>query len=85
MAGFLSDSIGRRKTILIFSLLHIIFSFLTSASQGYLMFVGVRFFVGGCIHSVWAALFIVAVEIVSESMRTSTGAIFSLGNYCITI
>jgi OCT family organic cation transporter-like MFS transporter 4/5 len=79
VGGILSDSIGRRKTILIFSLIHVLFSFLTSISQTYLMFVGVRFFVGGCIHSVWAATFIIAMETVSEPMRTSTGAVFSLG------
>jgi len=77
--GILSDSIGRRKTILIFSAIHVLFSFLTSISQSYLMFVGVRFFVGGCIHSVWAAMFIIAMETVCEPMRTSTGAVFSLG------
>ena len=51
LGGVLSDSIGRRKTILLFSAIHVLFSFLTSISQTYLMFVGVRFFVGGCIHS----------------------------------
>ena len=80
LGGILSDSIGRRKTVLLFAALHLLFSILTSASQTYLMFVGVRFFVGGCIHTVWSAMFVIAVEIVSEPMRNITGAIFNLGN-----
>ena len=62
-----------------FSACHIIFSFVTAASQSYLMFVIVRFFVGGCIHTVWSAMFVIAIEIVSEPMRNTTGAIFNLG------
>ena len=81
LAGVLSDSIGRRNTILLFSGIHVLFSFLTSISQTYLMYIGVRFFVGGCIHSVWAALYVIAVETVCEPMRTSTGAVFSIGLY----
>ena len=81
LGGVLSDSIGRRNTILLFSIIHVLFSFLTSISQTYLMYIGVRFFVGGCIHTVWAALFIIAIETVCEPMRTSTGAVFSLGLY----
>ncbi len=72
MAGIMSGAIGRRKTILIFSACHVTSSFLTSISQSYLMFVSVRFFVGGCIHAVWSAMFVIGIEIVSAPMRNTT-------------
>ena len=80
IGGILSDSIGRRKTILIFSVLHIFFSFLTSTSNSYIMFLSARFFVGGCIHTVWASMFVATIEIVCEPMRNTAGAIFNVGN-----
>ena len=54
-AGFLSDNwLGRRKTILWFSLAHIAFSFGTAFAQSFGAFLAIRFFVGGSIHAVWS-------------------------------
>ena len=44
------------------------------------MFLSARFFVGGCIHTVWASMFVATIEIVGEPMRNTTGAIFNVGN-----
>ena len=85
IGGMLSDSIGRRKTILIFSALHIFFSFLTSASQSYVMYLAARFFVGGCIHTVWASMFVATIEVVCEPMRNTSAAIFNVGNWILII
>lgn len=78
----MSDSwIGRRKTILLFSIVHVASSLLTAFSNSYIMFVAVRIFVGGSIHTVWASVFVAAMETVSESKKTLVGGVLNLGTY----
>lgn len=80
LAGIASDKwLGRKKTVLVCSLVHILFSFLTAVSGSYEMFVGVRFFVGGTIHATWAAIFVLVVETVPENWRTVTGGFLNFG------
>ena len=79
LSGIFSDVMGRRTIILICSAIHVVCSFVTSASQSYSMYIGVRFFVGGCIHSAWAGMFLISIETVCEPMRTSTGAVLNAG------
>ena len=67
--GFISDNFGRRTIIITISALHILASFLTSFSTSSMMFVIVRFFVGGSIHAVWASFFVLMAEIVPENSR----------------
>merc|ERR1712223_2288318 len=57
LMGIFSDHYGRKKIIVLMSLIHITASFLTSFSNSFSMFVGIRFFVGGSIHAVWSAYF----------------------------
>ena len=70
--GFISDNFGRRSIIITISALHILASFLTSFSTSFMMFVIVRFFVGGSIHAVWASFFVLMAEIVPENSRLYT-------------
>ena len=69
--GYVSDSFGRRTIIITLSVVHILSSFITSFSSNFPMFVIVRFFVGGSIHAVWSAFFVLMAEIVPEDSRHS--------------
>ena len=69
--GYVSDSFGRRTIIITLSTVHILSSFITSFSSNFPMFVIVRFFVGGSIHAVWSAFFVLMAEIVPEDSRYS--------------
>ena len=71
--GIFSDHYGRKKIIVLMSLIHITASFLTSFSNSFSMFVGIRFFVGGSIHAVWSAYFVLMAEIAPASKRTLCG------------
>ena len=71
--GLFSDHFGRKKIIVLMSLIHITASFLTSFSNSFSMFVGIRFFVGGSIHAVWSAYFVLMAEIAPASKRTLCG------------
>ena len=69
--GYVSDNFGRRTIIITLSAVHILSSFITSFSSNFPMFVIVRFFVGGSIHAVWSAFFVLMAEIVPEDSRHS--------------
>ena len=71
--GIFSDHYGRKKIIVLTSLIHITSSILTSFSNSFSMFVGIRFFVGGSIHAVWSAYFVLMAEIAPASKRTLCG------------
>lgn len=77
--GSLSDKFGRRTIIITLSSVHILSSFITAFSNHFLMFVGIRFFVGGSIHAVWAAFFVLMAEIVPENYRTMCGGVLNFG------
>ena len=76
--GLFSDQFGRKKIIVLMSLVHIAASFLTSFSNSFSMFVGIRFFVGGSIHAVWSAYFVLMAEIAPASKRSLCGGIYFL-------
>ena len=71
--GLISDHFGRKTIIIWMSLVHIVASFLTSFSKTYSMFVGFRFFVGGSIHAVWSAYFVLMIELIPASNRSFCG------------
>ena len=80
LAGYLSDNwLGRRKTILWFSLVHVVFSFATAFAPSFPAFLGIRFFVGGSVHAVWSSCFVVAIETVGESKKALVGGVFNVG------
>ena len=43
------------------------------------MFVGIRFFVGGSIHAVWSAYFVLMAELVPASKRSLCGGVLNFG------
>merc|ERR1719242_1155628 len=77
--GLFSDHFGRKKIIVLMSLIHITASFLTSFSNSFSMFVGIRFFVGGSIHAVWSAYFVLMAEIAPASKRSLCGGVLNFG------
>ena len=77
--GFVSDNFGRRTIIITLSALHIISSFVTSFSSTFSMLVIIRFFVGGSIHAVWSAFFVLMAEIVPEDSRVLCGGVLNYG------
>ena len=82
IAGLLSDlKFGRRRTLLVLIILHVIFSFLTAFATSYEMFIGMRLFVGGTIHAAWSSVFAIAIETTHEPKRIFTGGILNIGIY----
>lgn len=79
LTGLVSDRFGRRTVILALTTLHITASFATAFASSYLMFVTVRFFVGGSIHGVWSAYFVLMAESVPESARPICGGVLNFG------
>ena len=82
VGGYLSDRFGRRRSILVLSAVHIIASFATYLSHltnSYTVFLLTRFLVGGSIHMVWSAFFVLATEVSIENRRGYTGAIVGMG------
>ncbi len=43
-AGSLSDCFGRRRILLIFAAIHVIFSYLTTVANSYWFYLGVRYY-----------------------------------------
>ena len=87
--GLISDRFGRKTIIIWMSLVHIAASFLTSFSTTYLMFVGTRFFVGGSIHAVWSAYFVLMLELIPASNRSFCGGFmnftWNIGSLLMTL
>ena len=87
--GLFSDQFGRRTIIICLSSVHMIASFVTAFSSNYTMFVCVRFFVGGSIHAVWSAYFILMAELVPASARSICGGVlnfgWNIGSLCMTL
>ena len=77
--GLFSDHFGRRTIIICLSSVHIIASFVTAFASNYTMFVLVRFFVGGSVHAVWSAYFILMAELVPSSGRSICGGVLNFG------
>ena len=48
-------------------------------SNSFPMFVGIRFFVGGSIHAVWSAYFVLMAELVPASKRSLCGGVLNFG------
>ena len=87
--GLISDRFGRKTIIIWMSLVHIAASFLTSFSTTYPMFVGTRFFVGGSIHAVWSAYFVLMLELIPASNRSFCGGFmnftWNIGSLLMTL
>ena len=87
--GLISDRFGRKTIVIWMSLVHIGASFLTSFSTTYPMFVGTRFFVGGSIHAVWSAYFVLMLELIPASNRSFCGGFmnftWNIGSLLMTL
>ena len=79
LTGVVSDYCGRRRLVLVVTLVHIVASFLASATYSYTVFLVARMVVGGSIHSIWAGLFIVVVETTPRHHRTFAAGVMNFG------
>ena len=85
--GFLSDRFGRRRMMLTCAAIHAVFSFLTAftSDRSLLLFIAVRFFVGGSIHAAWGAFFVLTMETTINDRRGLTGGVLNFGEEYIAL
>lgn len=77
--GIISDYCGRRKSVLVLTIIHIVASFLAAATHSYTVFLITRMVIGGSIHSIWACLFIIIVETTPKKERTFAAGVMNFG------
>lgn len=56
MGGISSDAFGRRRTLLVVCVIHMIAAYATIFVRNYWLFIFVRLFIGGTAHAAWSVL-----------------------------
>jgi MFS family permease len=56
IGGIASDAFGRRRTLLVVCVIHMIFAYSAIFVRKYWLFILVRLFIGGTAHAAWSTL-----------------------------
>ncbi|XP_076081367.1 organic cation transporter protein-like [Mytilus galloprovincialis] len=78
MFGVISDTIGRKKTLLMASILMLASGISLSFSVNYTMFVILRFCTGFCAVGMFMTVYVIGMEWVGPSRRTFVGLVIAL-------
>ncbi|GAB6023620.1 hypothetical protein CHUAL_008388 [Chamberlinius hualienensis] len=83
LAGMIADRYGRKKIVIIYLLLCLIFGVTSAFAQNFPLYLVLRFFLGGFTQGSYLILFVMSVEFVGKSYRVITGMLvnvmFSIG------